>query len=48
MTRGITEEEARKLVVRGFFTDLLDKVPVEELRDRLGATIESRLTKAGA
>lgn len=48
MSRGITEEEARKLVVRGFFAELLDKVPVVELRDRLGATIEGRLTKAGA
>lgn len=48
MSRGITEEEARKLVVRGFFGELLGKIPVEELRDRLGATIESRLLEAGA
>ena len=48
MSRGIPEEEARKLVVRGFFAELLDRIPVPQLRDRLGETIESRLLKAGA
>ncbi|GIJ77490.1 Fe-S cluster assembly protein SufD [Micromonospora phaseoli] len=48
MARGIPESEARRLVVRGFFAELLNKIPVEELRERLGATIEDRLTKAGA
>jgi Fe-S cluster assembly protein SufD len=47
MARGIPEEEARKLVVRGFFAELLNKIPVEELRDRLGAQIEGRLSGAG-
>ncbi|HEY7226445.1 MAG TPA: Fe-S cluster assembly protein SufD [Micromonosporaceae bacterium] len=47
MSRGITEPEARKLVVRGFFAELLAKVPVPELRDRLGAVIESRLAEVG-
>ena len=37
MARGIPEAEARKLVVRGFFAELLAKIPVEELRERLGA-----------
>ncbi|HEY0697289.1 MAG TPA: Fe-S cluster assembly protein SufD [Micromonospora sp.] len=46
MARGIPEAEARKLVVRGFFAELLNKIPVEELRDRLGAAIEARLTGA--
>jgi Fe-S cluster assembly protein SufD len=48
MTRGITESEARKLVVRGFFAELLHKIPVESLRDRLGDAIEARLAKAGS
>jgi Fe-S cluster assembly protein SufD len=43
MARGIPEEEARKLVVGGFFAELLNKIPVEQLRERLGAVIESRL-----
>ncbi|BCB83426.1 Fe-S cluster assembly protein SufD [Phytohabitans suffuscus] len=48
MARGIPEGEARKLVVRGFFAELVNKIPVEELRERLGASIEDRLAKAGA
>ena len=46
MARGIREEEARKLVVRGFFAELLAKIPVPELRDRLGDAIEARLLAA--
>ncbi|GAB1690579.1 Fe-S cluster assembly protein SufD [Krasilnikovia sp. M28-CT-15] len=45
MARGIPEGEARKLVVRGFFAELINKVPVEELRERLGDTIEARLAE---
>lgn len=48
MARGIPEEEARKLVVRGFFAELLNRIPVEELRDRLGEQIEVRLANGGA
>ncbi|MFC7241190.1 Fe-S cluster assembly protein SufD [Catellatospora aurea] len=48
MARGIPEAEARKLVVRGFFAELLGKIPAEDLRERLGAAIEARLEKAGA
>jgi Fe-S cluster assembly protein SufD len=48
MSRGIPETEARKLVVRGFFAELLGKVPAEELRERLSTAIEARLEKAGA
>ncbi|MEG3636583.1 Fe-S cluster assembly protein SufD [Micromonospora palythoicola] len=48
MARGIPEAEARRLVVRGFFAELLHKIPVESLRERLGDAIEARLTKAGA
>jgi Fe-S cluster assembly protein SufD len=47
MARGIPAEEARKLVVRGFFGELLTKIPVPELRERLGEAIEARLAKAG-
>jgi Fe-S cluster assembly protein SufD len=43
MARGIPEVEARMLVVRGFFAELLRKIPVEDLRERLGAAIEARL-----
>jgi Fe-S cluster assembly protein SufD len=46
MARGIPEHEARRLVVRGFFAELLAKIPVEELRERLGDAIEARLTES--
>jgi Fe-S cluster assembly protein SufD len=46
--RGIPAEEARRLVVRGFFAELLGRIPVPELRDRLFASIEARLTEVGA
>ncbi len=45
MARGIPEGEARKLVVRGFFAELINKIPVEEIRDRLGEAIEARLAE---
>ena len=48
MSRGIPEEAARQLVVRGFFAELLGKIPVEALRERLTAAIESRLAEVGA
>jgi Fe-S cluster assembly protein SufD len=48
MARGIPEEEARKLVVGGFFAELINKIPVAELRERLGGVIEGRLAKAGS
>ncbi|MFF5057292.1 Fe-S cluster assembly protein SufD [Micromonospora sp. NPDC000663] len=48
MARGIPEGEARRLVVRGFFAELINKIPVVELRERLGDAIEARLAKAGA
>ncbi|GIE85038.1 Fe-S cluster assembly protein SufD [Actinoplanes regularis] len=47
MARGIPEAEARKLVVRGFFAELIHKIPVEALRERLGDAIEARLAEAG-
>jgi Fe-S cluster assembly protein SufD len=47
MSRGIGETEARRLVVRGFFAELLNKIPVPELHDRLGRAIEARLNEAG-
>jgi Fe-S cluster assembly protein SufD len=48
MSRGIEAEEARRLVVRGFFAELIGRLPVPALRERLEAAIEDRLAKAGA
>jgi Fe-S cluster assembly protein SufD len=48
MSRGIPAEEARKLVVRGFFNELLNKIPVADLRERLANVIEERLNEVSA
>ncbi|HEY3502474.1 MAG TPA: Fe-S cluster assembly protein SufD [Actinocatenispora sp.] len=48
MSRGIPELQARRLVVRGFFVELLEKIPAPELRERLEAAIDDRLSKVGA
>jgi len=45
MARGIPEDQARRLVVRGFFAELVDKIPLESLRDRLSEAIEARLAE---
>jgi Fe-S cluster assembly protein SufD len=47
MSRGVPDIEARKLVVRGFFAEMVARIPVPELRDRLDEVVESRLAAAG-
>ncbi len=48
-SRGIPEDDARRLVVRGFIADVIDRITVPDLRDRLMASIDARLggTPAG-
>ncbi|ABK70157.1 Fe-S cluster assembly protein SufD [Mycolicibacterium smegmatis] len=41
--RGIPEDQARRLVVRGFFGELIQKIAVPAVRDRLTAAIEHEL-----
>jgi Fe-S cluster assembly protein SufD len=47
-SRGIPEQQARRLVVRGFFNELLMKIEVPEVRERLEAAIETELEAVGA
>ena len=47
-SRGIPEDVARRLVVRGFFGEILQRLPTPELRERLEAAIEAELAIAGA
>ena len=44
-SRGIAEEEARRLVVHGFFNDLIRKIGVPALEEKLIATVEAELAK---
>jgi Fe-S cluster assembly protein SufD len=41
--RGIPEDQARRLVVRGFFGEIISKIAVPDVRDRLTAAIEHEL-----
>jgi Fe-S cluster assembly protein SufD len=44
MARGIPFEEARRLVIEGFFGELIAQIEVPELRERVTAAIERELT----
>jgi Fe-S cluster assembly protein SufD len=46
MTRGLTRGEAERLIVRGFFQDVLDRVELEPVRDALAAALEARIPQA--
>jgi len=46
MSRGISEAEARRLVVRGFFAELIATIGVPEVEARLLTSIEAELAKS--
>jgi Fe-S cluster assembly protein SufD len=46
MTRGLTRAEAERLIVRGFFQDVLDRVELEPVRESLAAALEARIPQA--
>ena len=48
MARGLSESEARKLVVRGFLSEIIQKIGVAEIEQRLISAIELELEKVGA
>ena len=41
--RGIPEDQARRLVVRGFFGEIISKIAIPEIRDRLTEAVEHEL-----
>ena len=43
MARGLSRAEAERLIVRGFFSDILDRIELEPVRDTLGAALEARI-----
>jgi Fe-S cluster assembly protein SufD len=47
-SRGINEQQARRLVVRGFFHEILAKIDIPEVRERLQAAIEAELEAVNA
>jgi Fe-S cluster assembly protein SufD len=46
MARGLPRSEAERLIVRGFFQDVLDRIELEPVRDALGAALEARIPQA--
>jgi Fe-S cluster assembly protein SufD len=45
-SRGIPETDARRLVVRGFFAELIGQIGVPEVEERLIAAIEAELARS--
>jgi len=44
-SRGVCDEEAKRLVLHGYFQDLIRKIGVPELEERLTETVEAELAK---
>jgi Fe-S cluster assembly protein SufD len=42
-SRGIARDEAIHMIVTGFFEPVLDRIPLEELRERVAEVIESKI-----
>jgi Fe-S cluster assembly protein SufD len=43
MARGLSRAEAERLIVRGFFQDVLDRIELAPVREALGAALEARI-----
>jgi Fe-S cluster assembly protein SufD len=43
LSRGIRRDEAIHMIVTGFFEPVLDRVPLEELRERVATLIEAKI-----
>ena len=43
MSRGISEDEARRLIVHGFFNDIIRRIGVPAIEQRLLAQVEREL-----
>ena len=48
MARGISERDARRLVVLGFFGELVNQIGVPSVQEHLMETIEAELEKGGS
>src|SRR5947207_10291363 len=46
MSRGLKRPEAERLIVRGFFQDVLDRIELEPVRDAVTAALEARIPQA--
>jgi Fe-S cluster assembly protein SufD len=46
MSRGLTRQEAERLIVRGFFQDVLDRIELEPVREAVTAALDARIPQA--
>jgi Fe-S cluster assembly protein SufD len=46
MSRGLTRPEAERLIVRGFFQNVLDRIELEPVREAVTAALEARIPQA--
>jgi len=46
MTRGLSRGAAERLIVRGFFQDILDRIEFEPVREAVAATLDARIPQA--
>ncbi len=46
MARGLPRSDAERLIVRGFFQDVLDRIELDPVREALGAALEARIPQA--
>ena len=46
MARGLSRGEAERLIVRGFFQDMLDRIELEPVREAVAQALEARIPAA--
>jgi Fe-S cluster assembly protein SufD len=46
MARGLTRPDAERLILRGFFQDVLDRIELEPVREALGEALEARIPQS--
>jgi Fe-S cluster assembly protein SufD len=46
MARGLTRADAERLIVRGFFQDILDRIELPPVREALAEALEARIPQA--
>jgi Fe-S cluster assembly protein SufD len=46
MARGLPRGEAERPIVRGFVSDVLDRVELEPVRELLGEALDARIPEA--
>ena len=44
-SRGLDEQTSRRLVVRGFLNEVIQKIGVQDIQDRMTAAIEADLER---